>query len=239
MQQYIQDTKYVAETISILIDFSDMLSAGDTISGVPTTTITVFSGLDPSPADILYLSPQVHNGIQVEQYIWRGIPGVLYTVSIQVTSVGGDTFEKECFLGILQQDGSAVSPIISFYYTSRPYPIEYAEIIQSTISPNYFHLLLNPRWIEDIKSTISPQYINILLARIFYNNYIPEEIQSTISPQSGLLIGALITYNNPHEDIKVSIAPLSGLLPVVRVFYLNYMPEQIKSSITPQSGTLV
>src|SRR5574340_283071 len=178
MLQYTQDTKYVAETISILIDFSDMLSAGD-------------------------------------------------------------TFEKECFLGIIEQDGSAISPIISFYYTSRPYPIEYAEIIQSSISPNYFHLLLNPRWTEIIQSTTSPQYINIDIGRIFYNNYPPELLQSTISPQSGLLIGALITYNNPHEDIKVSIAPLSGLLPVVRIFYLNYIPEQIKSSIAPQSGTLI
>lgn len=239
MLQYTQDTKYVAETISILVDFSDMLSAGDTISGIPTTTITVFSGIDPSPADILYLSPQVHNGTQVEQYIWRGIPGIIYIVNIQITSVAGDTFEKECFLGIIEQDGSAISPIISFYYTSRPYPIEYAEIIQSSISPNYFHLLLNPRWTEIIQSTTSPQYINIDIGRIFYNNYPPELLQSTISPQSGLLIGALITYNNPHEDIKVSIAPLSGLLPVVRIFYLNYIPEQIKSSIAPQSGTLI
>ena len=239
MLHYIQDTKYVAETISFIVPFSDMLQGADTITGIPIVTVSVFSGLDPNPSLLLYQGAQVHTGNTVEQRIWNGVAGVLYIINIKVNTTQGKTYEKECYLGIIEQVGTSSSQVITFYYTSRPYPIEYAEGAMSDIALSYFHLLLNPRWTESVKTNIATRDSLLYIGAIYYNNYPPEQLKSNITPMQGYLIAnTAINYNNPHEDLKNNIAAISGTLQVVQVFYTTYVPEQLKSNIAPQSGTL-
>jgi len=235
---YTSDSKTVDETKSYFGDFRDVLKTGETIIS-QVVTVTVFSGDDLNPSNLLYQGIDVHVGY-IEQRIRLGIPGNIYSIKFEVGTSLGNTYDKVTRLAVLPQDGNATPVFTNIYYTSWPYPIEYAEVIQSAISPNYFHLLLNPRWAEDIQSSISPIIGSMVIGAIYYNNYPPEIIQSAIAPFGGLLISnSAVTYNNPHEDIKNNIAAISGTLVKGQVFYVNYQPEIIQSTIAPQGGTLV
>lgn len=236
---FVQPPKYRADTISITVPFIDMLATGDSITGTPTVTVSVFTGIDPTPAGILYSNVMVHNGDTLEQIVWQGVVGVIYQLVFSISTVNGDTYEKDCYLGILPQEGSAVSPTITFYYTSRPYPVEYAEGITNSINPNYLHLLLNPSWTEGIKNSIASQYGTLALGAFYYNNYPPEGIKNSIIPSSGQLIkNTVISYSYDIDGIKNSIAAISGTLIKGQVFYVNYQPEGLQNSIAPQGGTL-
>jgi hypothetical protein len=234
---YTSDSKTVDETKSYLGDFRDVLVSGETLTNY-TVTVTVFSGDDLNPSNLLYQGIDVHPGY-IEQRIRLGVPGNIYSIKFEVVTSLGNKYDKVTRLAVLPQDGNATPVFTNIYYTSWPYPIEYAEIIQPAISPNYLHLLLNPRWTESVKSNISPVVGSLPIGAIYYNNYPPESIKSAIAPYIGFLISvSAITYNNPHEDIKNNIAAISGTLIKGQIFYVNYQPEIIKSSIAPQGGTL-
>lgn len=235
---YISDSKTVFETKSYIGDFRDVLVVGETITS-QSVTVTVFSGDDTNPSYLLYQGIIVHTG-WIEQRIRLGIPGNIYSIKFEVGTSLNNTYDKVTRLAVLPQDGNAIPVFTNIYYTSWPYPVEYTEIIQSAISPNYLHLLLNPYWAEDIKNAVSPIVGSMEIGAIYYNNYPPENIKSAINPYIGYLVSiSTVTYNNPHEDIKNNIAAISGTLIKGQVFYVNYQPELIKSSIVPQGGTLV
>ena len=237
MSLYTSDSKTVDETKSYLGDFRDVLKAGETITN-QVVTVTVFSGDDLNPSNLLYQGIDVHVGY-IEQRIRLGVPGNIYSIKFEIDTSLGNTYDKVTRLAVLPQDGNATPVFTNIYYTSWPYPVEYAEIIQPVIFPYFAHLLLNPRWTESIKNALSPVTGSMSLGAIYYNNYPPEIIQSSIAPYIGLLISvSAVTYNNPHEDIKNNIAAISGTLVKGQVFYMNYQPEVIQSAIAPQGGTL-
>lgn len=237
MTLYTSDSKTVYETKSYIGDFRDVLVSNETLTSY-VVTVTVFSGDDLNPSNLLYQGIDVHPGY-IEQRIRLGVPGNIYSIKFEVVTSLGNKYDKVTRLAVLPQDGNAVPVFTNIYYTSWPYPIEYAEIIQPAISPNYFHLLLNPRWTESVKSNISPVVGSLPIGAIYYNNYPPENLKSAIAPYSAVLVSiSAATYNNPHEDIKNNIAAISGTLNKVQIYYVNYQPEQIKSNIAPQGGTL-
>ena len=55
MENLVTRSKYVSETISIIVDFADVLPAGQTIQGTPVISVALDTGDDPTPANILYL----------------------------------------------------------------------------------------------------------------------------------------------------------------------------------------
>ena len=237
MTLYTSDSKTVVETKSYPGDFRDNLVAGETITS-QTVTVTVFSGDDLNPSNLLYGGIAVHSG-WIEQKIRLGIPGNIYSINFVVGTSLGNTYDKVTRLAVLPEDGNAVPQFTVLYYTSWPYPIEYTEIIQPAISPNYLYLLLNPRWTESVKSAISPVVGSLPIGAIYYNNNPPDNIKSAIAPYSAVLVSnSAATYSNPHEDIKNNIAAISGTLNKVQIYYVNYQPEQVKSNIAPQGGTL-
>lgn len=238
MTLYTSDSKTVVETKSYKGDFRDVLVAGETITS-QTVTVTVFSGDDTNPSNLLFQGIDVHVG-WIEQRIRLGIPGNIYSINFIVGTSLGNTYDKVTRLAVLPEDGNAVPQFTVLYYTSRLYPYEYEEFIDSNILPYYFHLLLNPRWTESIKSNILTRDSTLAVGAIYYFLYPPEDIKSNIFPLTGTLASTSnVTYNNPHEDLKNNVAALSGTLDKVHIYYINYPPENLKSSISPQGGTLV
>jgi hypothetical protein len=236
---YTSDSKTVDETKSYIGDFRDVLVSGETLTSY-TVTVTVFSGDDLNPSNLLYQGIDVHPGY-IEQRIRLGVPGNIYSIKFEVVTSLGNTYDKVTRFAVLPQDGNATPVFTNIYYTSWPYPIEYAEIIQPAISPNYFHLLLNPRWVESIKGNITAQDSSLSLGAIYYNNYPPENIKSVINPLGGSLISSATIYYNNYipEQLKNNVAGISGTLSKVVVYYINYQPENIKPTVAPQGGTLI
>ncbi len=232
--------KRVVDVIPLTFDFTQQLQPSETITlSTALVTVQVFAGYDPNPSDLLYQTALVdlNNPNAFIQSIQHGLDGVVYNLIASVQTSLNRIIFQTCKLAVLLQGQPATAPVIPFYYTSWPYPIEYAEQIKSSISLQLFHLLLNPSTTESIKSSITPREGSIQLALISYT-IPPESIKNSILPLNGLLISSTaINYSIPAEIIKSSILPQSGTLVKTLVSY-SIPAEQLKSSILPLSGTL-
>ncbi len=235
---YVSESKRQIENISYFGDFRSDLVSGETITS-QTVTISVLSGIDPSPSSMLIGGIAIHNGNILEQHIGQGVPGVIYDIVFSIVTSLGNDYNRTTRLAVLPNVTGATPVFNLRYYTSDLYPYEYLESVQSDIYPYYFHLLLNPRWTESIKNAISPVVGSMPIGAIYYKNYQPEKIQPAIAPYRAVLVAnSAVPYNNPHEDIKNNIAAISVTLTKGQVFYVNYQPENIKPAIAPQGGTL-
>lgn len=77
-----------AETRRESFDFISKLAAGETISGTPVVTCTVWSGVDASPSNVVSGTASV-SGTKAVQTLTGGIAGVIYKlVCVVVTSLG-------------------------------------------------------------------------------------------------------------------------------------------------------
>lgn len=73
------ETKDTDEDIVVTFDFSNELASGETLSGVPTITVTVVKGTDPSPSAILSGAYSVSSDAKkILQPVIDGVPGVQY-----------------------------------------------------------------------------------------------------------------------------------------------------------------
>ena len=232
--------KRVVDVIPLTFDFTQQLQPSETITlSTALVTVQVFAGYDPNPSDLLYQTALVdlNNPNAFIQSIQHGLDGVVYNLIASVQTSLNRIIYQTCKLAVLLQGQPATAPVIPFYYTSWPYPVEYAEQIKSSISLQLLHLLLNPSTTESIKSSITPREGSIQLALVSYT-ISPESIKNSILPLSGLLISSTaINYSCPAESVKSSILPQSGTLVKTLVSY-SIPAEQLKSSILPLSGTL-
>ena len=232
--------KRVVDVIPLTFDFTQQLQPSETITlSTALVTVQVFAGYDPNPSDLLYQTALVdlNNPNAFIQSIQHGLDGVVYNLIASVQTSLNRIIYQTCKLAVLLQGQPATAPVIPFYYTSWPYPVEYAEQIKSSISLQLLHLLLNPSTTESIKSSITPREGSIQLALVSYT-IPPESIKNSILPLSGLLISSTaINYSCPAESVKSSILPQSGTLVKTLVSY-SIPAEQLKSSILPLSGTL-
>ena len=234
--------KRVVDVIPLTFDFTQQLQPSETITlSTALVTVQVFAGYDPNPSDLLYQTALVdlNNPNAFIQSIQHGLDGVVYNLIASVQTSLNRIIYQTCKLAVLLQGQPATAPVIPFYYTSWPYPVEYFEQFKSSISPQFGHLLLNPSYIEQLKNSILPLFADVQLVLVPYNNYAPEQIKSSILPLSfSLVVSSPITYQIPVEQFKSSILPQSFSLTQELVIYQNYQPEQFKSSILPQSISL-
>ncbi len=83
--------KYVSELKPLTLDFSLLLATGDTITGVPTLTVSVLQGNDPSPGSLLSGAASISaSGVQVIQSLTGGVAATQYLIACQVTTVQGE-----------------------------------------------------------------------------------------------------------------------------------------------------
>lgn len=120
METLITRTKYVSETISIVVDFSDLFSGEISADPLPSISITSYEGKDENPENLLYEGIEVH-GKKLEQRFRLGIPGCTYEITFKAYS-DGKVYEKTTYLAILPEVGSAEARFIPQHLTTWPYP---------------------------------------------------------------------------------------------------------------------
>ena len=86
------------------VPFSDLLSVGETISSL-TVTITVYSGTDATPQNVLYGAPTTDSTNTIAIFtLTGGVVGVTYIVSVLVTGSTGSIDLKQGYLSIVATD---------------------------------------------------------------------------------------------------------------------------------------
>jgi hypothetical protein len=89
LSHQVQPLMTVSESITLWFDFISKLVPGDRIS-TATFGVTVYSGIDPNPSNILVGVPSVI-GTRVSQAFSGGVAGVIYLVTCRITSIAGAT----------------------------------------------------------------------------------------------------------------------------------------------------
>lgn len=239
MFNLIQGSKYVAETISLIISFADLMSSGDTISGTPVISVDVATGTDPNPSNILYSTTSVTHGTTVEQRFRLGIPGVIYHIVYSIQTVAGDTFEKETYLAILPDEDNAVPNWLPLWKLTQLYPYVYGpEYLQgrTTASSGSLRQTSIP-YSEFIQGRMFPTSGTLNSVSTITYSY-TELMQGRTYPTTGTLTFLNTVTYSYTESIKGAIFPVTGSLNASGLFY-NMAPEYIQGKIVPSTGTLV
>lgn len=82
--------KYDSEEVVITMDFSPSLVAGETLTGTPTVTVTVNSGTDPLPNDVLNGSPSILGANQVQVPVKGGVKNCSYLIKATCNTNNAD-----------------------------------------------------------------------------------------------------------------------------------------------------
>ena len=234
----LQDSKFVSETVSIVQDFSDLLVSEEVIVGTPTITITLLTGIDSNPNNLLYMGITTTTNT-VEQRFRLGVPGCIYSIVYTVVTSFPHTYEKETFLAVLPLEGSANPQFTALLETSCFYPYEVSDQLQGS------QLLLSGRlaqtfytYFEGLKGSQLLSSGVLTLVVIYYNEG-PDGLQG-----SQILIGGTLTYqsfipyNYDHEDLKSIQILISGTLVAGTLITYSYEVDSLQGSQLLLSGTL-
>ena len=96
--------KLLGETITVEFNFTDVMLWGETLDS-STVSVSVVSGLDPSPQLLLSGSSEIA-GNTVSQTITEGRPGVVYALVATANCSGGTSYQKVRRLAVLSDEGS-------------------------------------------------------------------------------------------------------------------------------------
>ena len=239
MLSFIQGSKYQAETVSIVLSFADLMQPGDSIVGTPVVTVTVATGTDGNPSNLLYQGVTVIRGNTVEQRFRLGIPGVIYVLLFTIVTIAGDTLDKECYLAIIPDVDSAVPNWLPLWETTQLYPLQDFEPMQGNITflGGSLRQTVIPIGPEAIQGAIG--FLGGALIQVGILYHIPhEDIQGSVVFVGGSLVQVGISYDSPHEDIQGNAAFIGGALIQVGISYAN-PHEDIQGDITFTGGTLV
>ncbi|MDE3021596.1 MAG: hypothetical protein KGI54_07020 [Pseudomonadota bacterium] len=237
MSLYTSDSKTVVETKSYLGDFRDVLAAGETITS-QSVTVTVFSGDDLNPSNLLYQGITVHAG-WIEQRIRLGVPGNIYSINFIVGTSLGNTYDKVTRLAVLPEDGNAVPQFTNLYETSTLYPYILSDsfIANAPIISN--GKLFGVVQAEDGFIASITIDTSVLTYQQYYYLYPLDGITASISIQNGLLISqSYLNYNDGPESISTGIAILNGTIVAATAVTYNIPYDAIQTSISIQNGTL-
>ena len=237
MVQQIRPAKYVPETISYFVDFSDFLQPGEVITGTPVITILVVDGEDNNPSSMLYGNITVV-GNTVEQRIKEGIAGNIYSITFSITTTGGNTYEKEFYLAILPVTGDAIPSFQTIWFTSCLYPYQLSDtLIGYTVLGGGTLVLTKYSYEEAINSFIflvggilastgtqvpysyeeGLEGTSILTSGILFSpNQTSYSFNDSLDGQramiGGILFGGGITYSIPADTLIGSTILIDGTL---------------------------
>lgn len=236
MENFVTRSKYVSETISIIVDFADVLPAGQTIQGTPTVSIALETGDDPTPANILYLGVSVTNGTIVEQRFRLGIPGVIYEITWRIVSTSNEVFEKTTYLAILPTIGSVAPDHQYLFLTSEIYPFQLQDSFSISFAPQNGIWYIGQTFVnEAIAVSFSPQNGTFTSGQLFYTSP-PEQFTFSFAVEPGTFTVGQLFYTSPGDQFSVSFAPLNGTMTPGQVFYTE-PAEAFSVSFSPQNGT--
>lgn len=236
METFVTRSKYVSETISIIVDFADVLPAGQTIQGTPTVNVALDTGDDPTPASILYLGVSVTNGTIVEQRFRLGVPGVIYEITWQVVSTSNEVFEKTTYLAILPNIGSVAPNHQYLFLTSELYPLQVQDSFSISFISQNGTFTIGQTWeTEEFQVSFLPQNGLFTPEQVFYTST-PDQFQVSFSVNDGTFTVGQLFYTSTPDQFQVSFAPLNGTFTEGQVFYTN-PAETFAVSFQPTDGT--
>lgn len=236
MENFVTRSKYVSETISIIVDFADVLPAGQTIQGTPVINVALDTGDDPTPASILYLGVSVTNGTIVEQRFRLGVPGVIYEITWQVISTSNEVFEKTTYLAILPNIGSVAPNHQYLFLTSELYPLQAQDFFSISFSSQNGTFTIGQTWeTEEFQVSFFPQNGLLTPGQVFYTST-PDQFQVSFSVNNGTFTVGQLFYTSTPDQFQVSFAPLNGTFTEGQVFYTN-PAETFAVSFQPTDGT--
>src|SRR5574343_303086 len=94
------EDKSLQEVVTVAVDFSKVLGAGETIAS-SSCSVLVLSGTDPNPGAILSGATSV-SGHFVNQKVTGGVVGVTYALTFQITTaVTTQTFSETGLLSVV------------------------------------------------------------------------------------------------------------------------------------------
>lgn len=92
-------SKLVAETQTLPFEFASQLAAAETISTAVATCV-VYSGTDASPSSVISGSATISSS-RVTQKVTAGTAGVIYLLTMTITTSAGQTLTQTGFLAVL------------------------------------------------------------------------------------------------------------------------------------------
>jgi hypothetical protein len=231
--QVILPAKIVIDVRPFKIDLAQYLQGGETITAVDPS-VTVFTGGDANPGDLLYLSPEI-DGTVVWQRIKSGIPGNIYTVTLSVTTSLGNVIEACAVQAVLPDGVPAEDLYVPLYLTSWVYPLEAEDFLDSHGSiVGGFTLKVTEDYLDSSALILSGSLFGSLES---YSNP-AEAVDSSVAFLSGTLEDILQEYSIPAEAVDSAAAIISGTLYGELITYSNYAPEGVDSSAIILSGSL-
>lgn len=236
---YVSDSKRQVENISYFGDFRSNLVSGDTIASA-NVTVTVLSGTDPSPGNMLAGGYSLHNGSIVEQHIRQGVPGVIYNITFSVISVQGKDYTTVTRLAVLPTEGNAIPIFTPLYETSTLYPYILSEAFTAYAPTIATGKLFGVVQAEDGITTNISINTSVLTYQQYYYVYPLDAITASIHIDNGVLTyQTYISYNDGPESIKTNISMLTSTLTAATIISYSIPSDNIIASISIQNGTLV
>lgn len=236
---YVSDSKRQIENISYFGDFRSNLVSGDTIFSA-NVTVTVLSGTDPSPGNMLAGGYSLHNGNIVEQHIQQGVPGVIYDVTFSILSVQGNDYTTVTRLAVLPSEGNAIPIFTPLYETSTLYPYILSEAFTAYAPTILTGRLFGAVQAEDGITASIAINTGVLTYQQYYYIYPLDAFTASIYINNGLLLPqTYISYTDGPESIKTNIAMLTSILTAATLISYSIPSDNIIASISIQNGTLV
>jgi len=106
LQPAILNNKFAYDSVLYTLDFSNVLVSGDSISNIDNISISPSGYLTVSSGIIVSGALGVSGAVQTR--IASGQPGVLYTLTYEITTTEGDQFSRQALLQVQAPDGSAL-----------------------------------------------------------------------------------------------------------------------------------
>ena len=94
--------KRQSETVQVTFDFSEKCAAGETLSA-PAVSVSVWSGVDPTPNAIYVTSSAAVSGQTVTLSLQAGVTGVVYLVTVSATGSISTNQKLEGLFAILPE----------------------------------------------------------------------------------------------------------------------------------------
>lgn len=237
MDVFVTRAKYLAETITLSADFTKILPPGITISGLPTVSVSVETGTDSNPGNLLSGLATVSSGTVAQQKVRQGLPGVVYDLVFSVTGTDGNSYELQTLLAIFPNEGNAVPTWLPILESTQLYPAQLSDSYTtsqiSLTSGDLHEILITYSFEDDYRSLLS--FLSGDLHETVITYSFEDDYKSSISITAGALTVVLITYTY-EEDYKTGFTIISGSLQVVVISY-SY-EEDYKASLGFVSGTL-
>lgn len=234
MADFVLPSKLVGERITVTFEFRDLLDWGETIvSG--ETAITVSSGVDASPSDMLYRDITV-SGTTLRQKVQLGEPGVIYQLEGRATGSTGQIYSKVALLAILPSH-LPNPPFDGNQLTSKIYPIDDTAELQHEFLISFAKLRPQPFDEAYIQHSNVEPLVGNMYEVLVRTDAPTESIQHQFSALLGTMSGALTSFTAPEEEIQHSILVLGGSLDAALIVYFAPV-ESVQHSFSLLSGSL-